>query len=167
MPVEISLLILAAGGEIVGKVRLQKMVYLLEQMGMADDYSFDYHHYGPYSADLANEVDESIFNKEVAEEVRWRADGVGYSIYRQSRTSETVPENLGEFSFEEAYSALEAMQRRSATVLELAATIHWLAFVEEVPNWRTELVRRKGVKTERGRDREALELLRELNLAPV
>jgi hypothetical protein len=59
------------------------------------------------------------------------------------------------------------MQRYSATVLELAATIHWLAVTEGLPDWREELVRRKGAKTQNGRDRLALELLNALGLPPA
>ena len=55
----------------------------------------------------------------------------------------------------------------SATVLELAATIHWLAVYEKRLDWQEELVVRKGVKTENGRDKEALNLLGELKLPPA
>ena len=166
MPVKLPLLILAAGGEVVGKVRLQKMVYLLEQMGMGDEYSFDYHHYGPYSTELADEMDEAVFYQRVSEDKRQRSDGVTYSVFRSGPFSGAEPSGVGELSFAQASRALAAMQQRSATVLELAATIHWLVFAEKVTDWHSELVRRKGVKTERHRDHEALELLQELNLAP-
>jgi hypothetical protein len=55
----------------------------------------------------------------------------------------------------------------SATVLELAATIHWLAEVEGRADWREELVRRKGVKAQQGRDEKALDVLRSLGLPPA
>jgi HD superfamily phosphohydrolase len=64
-------------------------------------------------------------------------------------------------------SAIKAMQSRTAMVLELAATIHWLAFVERFDNWRDELIKRKGVKTEQGRSEDAFRLLTELNIAPI
>ena len=64
-------------------------------------------------------------------------------------------------------AALDEMQRQSATILELAATIHWLAVVEYVPDWKAELARRKGAKTRDGRDQKALELLRTLGLPPA
>ena len=34
MTIDVPSLILAAGGEVVGKVRLQKIVYLLDQIGL-------------------------------------------------------------------------------------------------------------------------------------
>ena len=42
-----------AGGEIVGRTRLQKTAYLLEVTGLGSGVYFAYRHYGPYSEDLA------------------------------------------------------------------------------------------------------------------
>ena len=39
------------------------------------------------------------------------------------------------------------------------------AFVEKVGNWEAELVRRKGIKTEEGREEKALALLKSLQIA--
>ena len=61
MTVDIASLVRAAGGEIVGKIRLQKMVYLLDQMGLNSGYPFEYHHYGPYSESLAQQVEDDVF----------------------------------------------------------------------------------------------------------
>ena len=67
MSIDIPSLLNAAGGAIVGKVRLQKIVYLLDQMGMNSGYSYEYHHYGPYSAELADSVDEDVVFRQIEE----------------------------------------------------------------------------------------------------
>jgi hypothetical protein len=54
-----------------------------------------------------------------------------------------------------------------STVLELAATAHWLAVVEKIGDWRSEIRLRKGIKTENGRLERAVDLLRELKLRPA
>jgi|SRR5215831_2252646 len=170
MSIDIPSLLSAAGGEIVGKVRLQKIVYLLDQIGLDSGYSYEYHHYGPYSAELADSVDEDVIFGQVEEISQRRAnDGVPYSIFRVSRKKDNarVEGSLGGLSLDKVRDALGAMQRYSATVLELAATIHWLATVEQISDWHAELVRRKGVKTEQGRDNQALDLLKQLGLAPA
>ena len=169
MTIKIPSLLAAAGGEIVGKVRLQKAVYLLDQMGMNSGFSYDYHHYGPYSAELADRLDEAgVFGKVVEEPRRRASDGVPYSVFRIADSAEIAQDDgLGELSWEQARDALAAMDRRSATVLELAATIHWLAVHEKVGDWHAELVRRKGIKASDGRDDQALQLLEELGLAPA
>jgi len=167
MMIDIPRLLEAAGGEIIGKVRLQKVVYLLDQMGMNSGFSYEYHHYGPYSAELADRVNEDVIFRKINEIVSRRSsDGVPYSVYRANPQAGVANGNLGGISLSKAQAALAAMQSRTATILELAATIHWLAFVEKVADWRRELVRRKGVKTKSGRDKEALALLSELKLAP-
>lgn len=166
MPMEIQHLINAAGGEIVGKVRLQKVVYLLDQVGMNSGFSYEYHHYGPYSAELAKAVDEGVFSHRINEEVRRRPDGVPYSVFRLTPESDHPAEirALGGLTFERAQAALKVMQQRDATVLELASTIHWLTSKERSRDWRSELVRRKGIKTGAGRVEQAVELLEEIGL---
>jgi uncharacterized protein YwgA len=164
MTIDVPSLIQAAGGEIVGKVRLQKIVYLLDQLGVQTGFSFSYHHYGPYSDELADVVEDDVIFRRVKAERRRRSDGVPYVVYKPAAGAEV---GTSIFDAPKIKSALQAMQRSSATVLELAATIHWLAFVEEVEDWQTELVRRKGVKTKDGREAKALALLGELQIAPA
>ncbi len=164
MTVDIASLVRAAGGEIVGKIRLQKMVYLLDQMGLNSGYPFEYHHYGPYSESLAQQVEDDVFFDHIDSISRRRQrDGVPYVVYRAktSGNGDTIDHNP------HFIAALGEMQRHSSTVLELAATIHWLAVVEDRDDWQTELVRRKGSKTFGERDGEALDLLRRLNLPPA
>jgi uncharacterized protein len=167
MTKDIPSLIQLAGGEIVGKIRLQKEVYLLDQMGLRSGFPFEYHHYGPYSDMLAERVeDDAIFGHLNTSTGRRVSDGVPYVIYRADRPGDgdRIDQHL---SVDRIRSAIAEMQRSSATVLELAATIHWLAFVEGFRNWSDELVRRKGAKTQGGRDRQALELLGRLGLSPA
>jgi len=167
MKINVPSLVSAAGGELVGKIRLQKVVYLLDQMGLSSPFSFEYHHYGPYSADLADSIEDDVaFGYLAAEQRRRQSDGVPYVAYRAIGADEGnswdayLPDD-------EIRSALGQMQHRSATVLELAATIHWLAVIERNENWSAELIRRKGAKAQGGRDQQALELLRSLRLPPA
>jgi uncharacterized protein len=163
MSIDIPALIDAAGGEIVGKIRLQKMVYLLDQLGAKSGYPFEYHHYGPYSEELAEAVDDNVIFGCVEEEQRRRvSDGVSYVIYRSLDHRE---QSSDVFSRPVIASAIEEMNGQSMTILELAATIHWLVFNEKVRNWREELTRRKGVKTASGRTDRAIELLEKLKLS--
>ena len=151
----------AAGGRIVGRVRLQKVFYLLEQLGLKGNLAYDYHHYGPYSSELSAAVaDATAFNL-IDERTERRTDGVGYSIYTSSRPT---PDYIGGIEASTVLRALEKMEKRTSTVLELAATIHWLVAVEHISDWRPELKRRKGVKTEAGRTDAAVSLLHELGL---
>ena len=153
--------IAAAGGRVTGRVRLQKVFYLLEQLGLGGNLAYDYHHYGPYSPELAAALADATAFKLIEERSERRSDGVGYSVYT---TSKEAPARVGNIEQAAGRAALEKMQRCTSTVLELAATIHWLRAVERIDDWRTELKRRKGVKTEAGRTDSALTLLNDLNL---
>ena len=44
MTIDVPGLVLANGGELVGSVRLQKVVYLLDQIGLNSGFAFDYRH---------------------------------------------------------------------------------------------------------------------------
>jgi hypothetical protein len=107
-----------------------------------------------------------IFGHLKANSGRRVSDGVPYVIYHANKAGDggRVDQHL---PLDRIKSALFEMQRCSATVLELAATIHWLAFIEARRDWKEELVRRKGAKTQDGRDRQALELLKNLELSPA
>ena len=167
MTIDIPSLVMAAGGEVVGKIRLQKIVYLLDEMGLNSGFSYQYFHYGPYSADLAERVeDDVVFGQLQANQRRRVSDGVPYVAYSATKAGDGDGLET-HMPITRLQVALDEMQRQSATILELAATIHWLAAVEYVPDWKAELVRRKGAKARDGRDRKAFELLRTLGLPPA
>jgi uncharacterized protein YwgA len=157
--------IAAADGEIVGRIRLQKIFYLLDALGLHADASFRYHHYGPYSRILDEALDRAKALCDVTEELRSRRDGALYSVFRGP--ARDVPASIGELETQRLRELIAIMKKESSTVLELAATIHWLHYVEKLAAWREELVRRKGIKTQGGRVEEALRLLSMLGLAPV
>jgi uncharacterized protein YwgA len=141
------------------------MIYLLEQLGLDSGSSFEYHYYGPYSEAVSDAINDAKFWGNLAEETNFRkSDGAPFSTFI---TSNSAPDDfLGGLTHDRARELLRLLDSQSSTVLELAATIHWLAFVENVPNWREEIEVRKAGKTGGGRLEKALTLLGELGLAP-
>lgn len=162
----IAEVIAAADGEVVGRIRLQKILYLLDQRGLNADAAFHYYHYGPYSRVLDDALDRAKAFHGIREDIRTRRDGASYSVFKITSGMTDLPKKIGDLDRSEAQRLIALMKPWTATVLELAATIHWLAHVEKVSKWRPELVRRKGIKTENGRTDEALKLLSELGLSP-
>jgi uncharacterized protein YwgA len=153
-----------SGGELVGRIRLQKVIYLLDQLGLSSGASFEYHHYGPYSEVVSDAVTDAKFWGHLEEAVSFRlSDGAPYSSYKAAIAA---PDSLGDMSADDARRFLAKFNSCTSTVLELAATVHWLAFVEKVPNWRAEIEVRKAGKTDKGRLDKALALLRDIGLAP-
>ncbi len=163
----VAAVVSAAGGQLTGRVRLQKVMYLLDQLGLKSGFDYEYHHYGPYSADVTSATEDAKAFKLVHEDVGYRAsDGARYSIFRTDVPQDVDVKAFGDLGKDDVRRVLGCLQRRSATVLELAATIDWLHRHEEVADWRTELIQRKGVKTRGGRLEQAVEVLNELGLSP-
>lgn len=154
----------AADGKIVGRIRMQKVVYLLEQMGGKSGFRFSYHHYGPYSEELASALDIARVIDGTIEEQEERVDWGAYSVFTLANSNRPIPEKIGDLEWERARSAISAMKNETSVVIELAATIHWLQYKENVADWRTELKVRKPTKADDSRIAKAEALLRTLNL---
>ena len=151
---------------LVGRLRVQKIVYFLRQLGCeeANDFAFSYRHYGPYSRDLDSAIVDAEAFKCIKEERRHRrSDGASYSVFTLPEEAEgKIDELLG--SFREHVCDLA---KEKPTVLELAATAHWLSEVEKAADWRAEIERRKTWKVKNGKLEKALDLLSRLGLQPA
>lgn len=157
----------AAGGKLIGRVRFQKVVYLLDRLGLKSGFDFDYHNYGPYSRDLDNAMADAKAFDLIEEKFDHRAsDGARYSIFELKGGHQAKPEAFGDLGRERAKSLVENFARQNVTVLELAATIDWLWREEKIADWRRELSKRKSVKVQGGRLERAVALLTELGLPP-
>jgi len=156
----------ASDGEIVGKIRTQKIFYLLEQLGMGEGFEFSYHHYGPYSENLAMHIKANVlFGNTIKEKLVPTQYGNAYSIFSLAEGGQFTPQSIGTISFDDARDLIGKMKRVSSVVLELAATIHWLKCEEKISDWRPELKARKPQKATDVRIKQAEELLASINLA--
>ena len=156
----------SAGGKLVSRVRLQKIAYLLDQLGMESGFGYQYHHYGPYSRDLDNAIlDAEAFGYVEETFERRQSDSARYSVFKSKKVPETNV--FGRLDATKAKQVIRQLADTNVTILELAATAHWLAAMEKVPDWKKEIVRRKGPQTENNRLDRALDLLRDLKLAPA
>lgn len=157
-------IIAAAGGKLVSRIRLQKIAYLLDQLGNQSDFDYVYYHYGPFSRDLENAVlDAETFGLIKEEEGRRTTDGARYSIFK-------LHKNIEEYKVlkdSKLRDHARQLADENVTVLELAATAHWLVTYEHIGDWETEIRRRKGTKNDGGRLEKAKDLLRKLHLNPV
>jgi hypothetical protein len=132
-----------AGGRIVGRTRLQKTAYLLEEAGLGEGFSFGYKHYGPYSEELAEATRLAALFGLVNETEQPASWGGRYSIYE----TDAAPDP----GIAAARRALaQEAARAGAVELELAATALFLAR-EGVANAWAETARRKPDKAADGR----------------
>lgn len=159
-------IVAAAGGRLVSRIRLQKLAYLLDQLGAQSGFRYVYHHYGPYSRDL----DAAVFDAEAFGLVdekydRRKLDGARYSIFElKGDAGSHAYSYLGDAGLRDIVQRLASV---NATVLELAATAHWLVESEKIKDWKAEIIRRKGSKASEDRLSEATTLLTALRLPPA
>lgn len=155
----------AAGGELTGRVRLQKSIYLMDQLGLESGFTFHYHHYGPFSRDLDNAIaDAKAFDLVEEAFAERQSDGARYSIFRLKGPAKRGA--LGRLDANRAGKLARLFAATNVTVLELAATVDWLWRFEKFQDWRHEITKRKGVKVQGGRLEKAVALLDELGLRP-
>jgi hypothetical protein len=137
-----------AGGELVGRTRLQKVTYLAQLAGFPFGFAFEYHHYGPFSDDLARGMDIATLIGTVAEEERLADWGGRYSVYRVDPSVRLADGDRAAF--------LRKAKAIDAIDLELAATAAYLFTQERIGNGKPgnpwhETRRRKPQKSGGGR----------------
>ncbi len=164
----VAALVAAAGGEVVGRTRLQKSVYLLERLGFRSGFDdFSYYHYGPYSASLDAAVEDAKAFGCLEEESRPRlSDGAAYSVFLLKDGVDVKSEAFRGLGRGEVENLTRRFASTNATVMEIAATVDWLWRSEKFADWRSEVIKRKGVKTQNGRLEKAVAFLIDLGLAP-
>ena len=159
--------IAAAGGELVSRIRLQKTVYLLDRLGLGSGFAYAYHHYGPYSRELDNAVWEAeAFGLIEERQGRRASDGAPFSIFKMTEQATVDEAAYGSLGERRVADLVDLFAKTNLTVLELAATAYWLWKDEGRADWRDEIEKRKGVKTEGGRLDKAIAFLKDLGLAP-
>ena len=156
------------GGELVGRTRLQKQVYLLDRCGANFGLQFTYHRYGPFSFELAGGVDRACAERQITVEEKVGRHKVPYAVFRPPDGFEP-PARLGDLDSGRARELLKIMEKVSVTVLELAATIvflrdDWDYYGKDRTDAVDEARMRKPLKATDERMSEALDLLRELKL---
>src|SRR6516165_2738715 len=128
-----------AGGQVVGRTRLQKVAYLLEITGLGSGFLFEYRHYGPFSEELAEGVsiarDMSLIKQ--SEHSTWW--GGSYSIFKSLAASQKQTVDASRKQI------LSVGVKADPIALELAATAVFLALEKHSDPWG-ETSRRKPEK---------------------
>lgn len=158
----LAYLVALNGGELVGKTRLQKLCYLLDACGAGLDVAFDYHHYGPFSAELAFAADDAEALGLLCTEQRHGFHGVPYTVFKSTDEQGFMEEPDPARATRQR--CLDIMRHYSALVLELAATLVFLERQEQVEKAWEELKRRKAAKVNEERLDQVRQLLGELGL---
>ncbi|MDR7239305.1 YwgA family protein [Neobacillus drentensis] len=121
-------------GEIIGRKKLQKMIYIAKKVAFPFHERFQFHFYGPYSEELTLRVEE-LCNMGFLNEVKEKKGG--YFQYRYSLTEpgkEFLSLNEVEMPF--LQDCLVDMNDQNARFLELVSTVLYFDNLpkEEVAN---------------------------------
>ena len=153
----IKSLIETVGGKFIGRIKLQKTMYILQMAGLDCNLFYQYYHYGPYCEELADAAEYGVATKSFKEEQEKTRNGVAYSVYVVTQESGVKSNRLGAFT-ELAKKAANA----SSVELELAATALFLAKEENFTDAWGEVALRKPTKARDGRLEKAQLLYSEL-----
>jgi uncharacterized protein YwgA len=117
--------VLKISGTLAGRVRVQKVAYLLQQKGMHElaDVEFEFHHYGPYSEEVASVLSQAvdaniIVEKTVSFDDEWQR----FEYTLSPRGSEYVA-MVGEDSMSLIKTVVSETVDQHWRTLELAATV--------------------------------------------
>jgi uncharacterized protein len=112
---------IALSGEVIGRKKLQKMIYIAKKMNFPFQERFQFHFYGPYSEELTLRVEE-LCNMGFLNEVKEQKGG--YYQYRYTLT-EAGQEFLGVNSVDMPClgDCLGDINSQNARFLELVSTI--------------------------------------------
>ncbi|MBY0097457.1 YwgA family protein [Mesobacillus maritimus] len=112
---------IALSGEVIGRKKLQKMIYIAKKMNFPFQERFQFHFYGPYSEELTLRVEE-LCNMGFLNEVKEKKGG--YYQYRYTLT-EDGKEFLGvnNVDMPQLGDCLKDINTQNARFLELVSTI--------------------------------------------
>lgn len=112
---------LKEAGEVIGRKKLQKIIYICKKLQFPFYEKYQFHFYGPYSEELTLRVEE-LCNLGLVTEVK-ESKG-GYYQYKYTVTDEGH-EFLGHYDFQmpELHQCIDEINSQSSRFLELVSTI--------------------------------------------
>lgn len=109
------------------KKRIQKMIYLCKTLGYPFDEDFTYHYYGPYSFELASEIDNLVELKMLEQTENKKEMGSLFKITKDGR--EIVKREIGVIAageYSKLFKLIKEMNGKSPGFLEVVSTIEYL-----------------------------------------
>ncbi|TKC16881.1 YwgA family protein [Robertmurraya kyonggiensis] len=120
---------IAASGEIIGRKKLQKMIYIAKKVTFPFQERFQFHFYGPYSEELTLRVEE-LCNMGFLDEVKEKKGG--YYQYRYTLTDNGKEFlSLNEVEMPYLEDCLTDMNGQNARFLELVSTVLYFDNLEK------------------------------------
>lgn len=115
-------------GEIVGRKKLQKMVFIAQKMNVPFYEKYQLHMFGPYSEELSVRMEE-VCQLEFVSEIKEKKSGYQQYRYQLSGKGDTFLSMMSS-DFPDVSELLTDMNKRSAKFLELVSTV---LYFEDLP----------------------------------
>ncbi|MCB0019061.1 MAG: hypothetical protein KDE09_14830 [Anaerolineales bacterium] len=144
------------GERLVGRTRLQKTFYFLEELDVGFNITFDYYHYGPYSEELSIAAEDAEALQLIDVEWKFTNAGTKYAVYSSHSNMEEEDVDI------KRREVLKVLGKYDAVTLEIAATADYLSKNGFQKDPWGETKRRKPEKTNPDRITQASKLISEL-----
>ncbi|MEK3798727.1 YwgA family protein [Peribacillus sp. FSL H8-0477] len=112
---------IAAAGEIAGRKKLQKIIYIAKKLSFPFQEKFEFHFYGPYSEELTLRIEE-LCNMGYLHEVKEKKAGYYQYCYSITETGKGFM-NMHEIDMPKLDDCLLDMNEKNARFLELVSTV--------------------------------------------
>ncbi|TDQ38772.1 YwgA family protein [Aureibacillus halotolerans] len=121
--------VLAETEEIIGRKKLQKMVYVAQKLRFPFYEKYEFHFYGPYSEELTLQMEE-LHNLGLISETKERKGG--YEQYRYALTRDG-DDFLKQYGLESVLTGevMMCLNQQSSRFLELVATVLYFEELQE------------------------------------
>lgn len=121
---------ISLAGEVIGRKKLQKMIYIAKKMNFPFSEKYELHMYGPYSEELTLRIEELCEMKFLQEHIVDKGSYVQY-VYNVSedgmrflQTSNITTTNLS--------ALIDKMQHKSSRFLELVSTLMYFDYLPKI-----------------------------------
>lgn len=126
------LTILQHAGEIVGRKKLQKMLFILKKLNFPFREKYAFHFFGPYSEELTLQIEE-LYNLGLIEEVKENQGVYQQYRYQLSTSGQRFLKNF-EFHLPDLDRLVSFLNNQSSRFLELVATVFYFEHLDEAEN---------------------------------
>lgn len=113
--------VLQTCGEVVGRKKLQKMIFIAKKLNFPFYEKYDFHFYGPYSEEVTLKIEE-LSNLGLVEEIQEKVNGYVQYRYSLSEAGERFLTNF-HVDFPSLRDCVQMMNKENARFLELVSTI--------------------------------------------
>lgn len=121
--------LLQSAGEVIGRKKLQKMVFIAKKLNFPFYEKYSFHFYGPYSEEVALKIEE-LANLGLIVEKQEKASGYVQYCYSLSNEGEQFLANF-DVHLSGLRDCVETMNRKSARFLELVSTVLYFEHLGE------------------------------------